>query len=208
MTISAAIVRELMSLGLSGDALLASLERIEAAEFDMRPARSAGAIRTERWRERVAQERASQSVTVTSQASQSVTEKEKVSRPLPKEKSIHSAPARGSRLPENFEPNAEVLVLAESFGFKTHEIQGEIDKFKDYWRQASGSNSVKRDWQAALRNWFRKANEYKLNRSTTSQNKPTVADHFAAFDRRFAAAVARADHSGTERGGEAVEELP
>lgn len=60
MSLSAAVIRELVAAGLSGDELIAACERIDAAsEAALKPERSAGAARTARWRER----KASQSVT-------------------------------------------------------------------------------------------------------------------------------------------------
>ena len=60
----AAVLRELIAAGVTGDALVTAIERIEAAIY---PARSAGAARTARWRER---HKASQNVTVTATPSQ------------------------------------------------------------------------------------------------------------------------------------------
>lgn len=60
MTLSAAVIRELMAAGVTGDALVAACERIEATSY---PARTKGAERTARWRNRKME--ASQSVTVT-----------------------------------------------------------------------------------------------------------------------------------------------
>lgn len=60
MSLSAAVIRELVAAGVTGDALVAACERIEATAY---PARTKGAERTARWRNRKAE--ASQSVTVT-----------------------------------------------------------------------------------------------------------------------------------------------
>lgn len=38
----------------------------------------------------------------------------------------------------------------------------ETEKFKDYWLSADGRNAVKRDWEAAWRNWIRRSSEYQL----------------------------------------------
>ena len=48
MSLSAAVIRELVAAGVTGDALVAACERIEAAS---KPARMSGAERTAKWRE-------------------------------------------------------------------------------------------------------------------------------------------------------------
>lgn len=57
MIMMAVVIRELVAAGVTGDALVAACERIEAGSM---PVRSVGAERTARWRER---HKASQNVT-------------------------------------------------------------------------------------------------------------------------------------------------
>lgn len=67
MTVMAAVVRELIAAGVTGDALVTAIERIEAAMQD-EPKASSGAKRTRKWREGKASRetsQASQTVTVT-----------------------------------------------------------------------------------------------------------------------------------------------
>lgn len=68
-------------------------------------------------------------------------------------------PGRGSRLPADFELTAEDIEHGRREGLTDEQIRRELDKFRDHWASASGANAVKRDWHAALRNWFRKAAE-------------------------------------------------
>ena len=60
----------------------------------------------------------------------------------PKQKSI----ARGSRLPEDWQPRAE-----------DGRDDLELAKFRDYWKAAPGQRGVKLDWDATWRNWLRTA---------------------------------------------------
>lgn len=68
------------------------------------------------------------------------------------------APKGAARLPDNFEPNADSWnVMAEHFPWV--DIKLETHKFRDYWASAT-RNAQKKDWQAAWRNWVRRAAEY------------------------------------------------
>lgn len=60
--------------------------------------------------------------------------------------------ARGSRLPEPFDPDFQFAVDAG--------IQNTLEeaaKFRDYWRAQPGQKGVKLDWPATWRNWCRNA---------------------------------------------------
>lgn len=43
----------------------------------------------------------------------------------------------------------------------------EVEKFRDYWLAKAGKDAVKRDWEAAWRNWCRNADEYRTDRGPT-----------------------------------------
>lgn len=68
-------------------------------------------------------------------------------------------PARAERkaqqLPEDFEPNATCVELAGKLGVS---MRAELDKFRDH---AATKGVTAKDWQAAFRNWIRKAYEFK-----------------------------------------------
>ena len=58
------------------------------------------------------------------------------------------------RLPDGFELTAERKAYAEREGI---DAQREFDKFTDHYRSAGGASARKRDWDAAWRNWCRRA---------------------------------------------------
>lgn len=64
---------------------------------------------------------------------------------------------RGTRLAPDWQPTAEHTKLGVELGVDT---PGEAEKFRDYWTAESGQRASKRDWDAAFRNWLRKAAEY------------------------------------------------
>jgi len=70
--------------------------------------------------------------------------------PLPLPKIEKTKTARGSRLPENFEPD---FVFAVDAGIQN--TLEEAAKFRDYWNSQPGQKGVKLDWAATWRNWCR-----------------------------------------------------
>jgi hypothetical protein len=90
---------------------------------------------------------------------------------LPKEK-------RGTRIPEDFEPDSSCHALAEKLLFDIPESQTEFDKFMDYWRSKPGKDGTKLDWQATFKNWLRNAAERKP-RNGKSPKPDSRAEGFA-----------------------------
>ena len=62
--------------------------------------------------------------------------------------------ARGSRLPENFEPDFQFATES-----KIQNPPEEFAKFRDYWNSQPGQKGVKLDWLATWRNWCRNAKQ-------------------------------------------------
>jgi uncharacterized protein YdaU (DUF1376 family) len=92
------------------------------------------------------------------------------------ERKIISAPARskkGTRLPEDWQPNSDLIETATKLGLSAAHFDREIAKFRDYWASKPGSQGVKLDWDATARNWMRSAAE-RINpppRNAPSQNQ-------------------------------------
>ena len=60
----------------------------------------------------------------------------------------------------------------------------QTEMFVDHWRSASGANARKRDWEAAWRNWMRKADDrpasvHRLSASRTPTTTQRVNDALA-----------------------------
>jgi hypothetical protein len=77
------------------------------------------------------------------------------------EKRAARAPT-AKRLPEDFLMSIEREKVAEKEGVSN--ITREFERFRDYWRAASGAPARKHDWDAAWRNWCRKAADLKPQR--------------------------------------------
>jgi hypothetical protein len=67
---------------------------------------------------------------------------------------------RGYRLPEYWAPSEPTVQWAnEKSGLSSEKLRTEFEKFCDYWHSATGRGSTKQNWDAAFRNWIRKATE-------------------------------------------------
>ena len=74
--------------------------------------------------------------------------------------------SRGSRLPADWFPEVGELELAKQLGVS---LQGELDKFRDYWISQPGQKGVKVDWAATWRNWIRRVAENPKAKKTTNR---------------------------------------
>jgi hypothetical protein len=85
-------------------------------------------------------------------------------------------PREACRLPENFKITPE---MAEWGRTHVPHVNGRIEteKFRDYWKAASGQNARKKDWIAAWRTWMRNADE-RLGQRGNVHPQPRTDDGF------------------------------
>ena len=83
------------------------------------------------------------------------------------EKEEHTPPAsrvppgrRGSRLPPDWTPGDSGFAFASQHGLANGKAHAELERFRDHWAAKTGQGATKADWQAAWRNWVRKAVEF------------------------------------------------
>lgn len=74
------------------------------------------------------------------------------------------------RLPADFDLSETRKAIARA---ENTDPEREFAKFCDHWRAASGSNARKHDWDAAWRNWCRKAADFKP-RNGAADSSPTL----------------------------------
>lgn len=83
---------------------------------------------------------------------------EALGQPAEKPPKVRSAPKpKTTEVPERFEITAEMRGKAEGYGLPPASVDSETEKFLDHFR-AKGER--KSDWDAAWRNWMRRAVEY------------------------------------------------
>lgn len=121
------------------------------------------------------------------------------------EKPVHRT--RGTRLPDDWEPTGPDFAVAAQLLTEAG-ARAEVEKFRDHWKQQAGAKGVKLDWNAAWRNWFRRAAEYRgsknggvvQNRSDPAAGRATARE--ADFVARVGSTAMRwlKDRGAGERG--------
>jgi hypothetical protein len=177
MSLSAAVIRELIAAGLQGEALVAACERIEGAQPVARNARQERNARYyEARKERL---NASENRLKTSEPSfplvpPALSPEPPITPPYnpptnPSLRSVERVAAprtakadgkgRGSRLAPDWQPSPDDRKAALAEGMPEAQVYREANKFRDYWTGRAGANGVKLDWSATWRNWVRRACE-------------------------------------------------
>ena len=156
----AAALRELIAAGVTGDALVTAVERIEVATL---PRRTAHAERQARYRER---HKASQSVTSDdahiykdTTTSEIKKKKKKVSTALSKTWSLSDADA----------------AFARKQGWAEEKIKLEAHRFFDH---AQANNRRQADWPAAWRNWVTSPYQTSGKANGNGKHKSSVMEAF------------------------------
>lgn len=138
-------------------------------------------VRTARWR---AKQSVTQSDAHVTHSNENVTPSEAVSEAVSiseaeRQGEVARAPrsARATRLPADFELTEQRRAIAQKEGA---EPEREFARFTDHWRAASGANARKHDWDAAWRNWCRKALDMKPRANGAARrvyrDAPTTAE--------------------------------
>lgn len=110
--------------------------------------------------------------------------------PIPIKEEKKEKSARGTRLPENWQPSDKNLLDARQLGLSEAEINFEADKFRDYWVPMPGQRGVKLDWDGTWRNWCRnrrpgnfkgKSNVVESDRERRKRESREALDKLTAF---------------------------
>lgn len=124
---------------------------------------------------------------------------------IPKE-----AVKRGTRLPDDFEPDESCMTLAREMGYTKTRWNACLAEFRDYWRSIGGQRGVRIDWQATFRNRLRNFN-LSGGKINGAEQKSTIKGHFevinAAIEAKRAALAGRAGERD-EGGGDNLVSLP
>ena len=87
---------------------------------------------------------------------------------------------RATKAPKHFDLDAEHYDLGETLGFTTQQTTDETNRFLD-WHRAKGTSNV--NWDAAWRNWMRKAKDIRDERAAKKGGRMTEAEYAAELDR-------------------------
>jgi hypothetical protein len=164
MSVIATAVKHLMAAGVTGDALLAAIEDIEAQLANEPKPRSAGAIRQARYEERKRQKASEMTKTDVSDendASDTAEKTEASYRVTPVSPKGDTAPTgakrnRGMKIGEDWAPPSlselgpEFRTLAEQWTDASYRT--EAAAFRSYWLAETGVKASKSNWKRAWEN--------------------------------------------------------
>jgi len=89
----------------------------------------------------------------------------------------------GCRLPANWQPQPLTGAVGDaSAAWPPGSLERELERFRDWAASATGPHARKSDWQAAWRNWIRKAeDEGRYRNGTARRNCGTAANRGDGF---------------------------
>lgn len=79
--------------------------------------------------------------------------------------------ARGTRLSQNWQLSQKNgrWALEKNPAWTADDVREQAEAFRDYWTAATGQAATKRDWDAAWRNWVRKAIDFSPRRGAAAR---------------------------------------
>ena len=126
-----------------------------------------------------------------------------------KEKIKPSTRARGkSDLPDDWEPDGKTWKIAEELGFTSQEAWDQLERMRDWAKNADGGKGRKSDWNAAFRNWLKRTADDRRNSPKANLQRNSIADSFAVLDAVTDEAIRRTDGRREEGGEEDTFGLP
>ena len=133
----------------------------------------------------------------------SADQKERVSQTLPKEKINNTTRARAKTdLPDDWQPDAKTWALADELGFAAQEAWDQLERMRDWAKNADGSKGRKSDWDAAFRNWLKRTADDRRNKPQAHTPRNSLASGFAILDAVTDEAIRRSDGFWPESGEE------
>ena len=61
---------------------------------------------------------------------------------------------RGTRLPDDWTPDADDAAYGASLGYTSVAYDREVEKFRNHWHTKPGKDALKLDWSKTFRNWL------------------------------------------------------
>ena len=107
------------------------------------------------------------------------------------------------KLPDDWEPDAKTWALADELGFSPQQAWDQLERMRDWAKNADGGKGRKSDWNAAFRNWLKRASDDKRNRpQPTRQQRNSLHATLDAIDACADEAIRRSGGHGPEGGEE------
>ncbi len=202
MGVIAAAVRELIALNVQGDALVAAIERMEAAQerdaILTEKVIDAAERRREKDRERKRRLRNSAEISgqmrTNADAEMSANSADKCGQtrnsaeiphspykednilPISKVSSSSSSSVKASRLASDWRPPDELVRYAiDKAGLTQDEVDRAAEDFRDYWTAKAGTAGRHTDWAATWRRWVRTTADRKRERQPRMASGPQTS---------------------------------
>lgn len=105
--------------------------------------------------------------------------------------------SRGSRIPENFQPDIEAAV---SEGVPRSEAERQARSFCDYWRSKPGAGGLKLDWPATWRVWYRRNISTPPKPQATAPPTSHMAEVNSILDR-----IVQGDSNAPQHGNQTID---
>ncbi len=120
-------------------------------------------------------------------------------------KKINTTRKAKSDLPDDFEPDAKTWALADELGFTSQEAWDQLQRMRDWAKNADGGKGRKSDWNAAFRNWIKRAADDRT-KNGPQRTKPTGNSRATNQD-ILDAIVREAERREAEDGGGSLQDL-
>lgn len=181
------LIRAMAQAGAPTEAIAIAVEAIEAAQSQVAEKRAVERDRKRKQRERSRDSHGTvtgQSGDIAENPSPSLSPQTPQSHPHPSNNK--PARVRGTRLPNDWQPCLTGEMAETVKAWPTGAVERELGRFRDWAASATGPNAIKSDWQAAWRNWLRKAeDEGRYGRPTSPRSvgppgKPDLVAHILA----------------------------
>lgn len=121
---------------------------------------------------------------------------------------IHGDKTAKADLPEDWQPSARTWELADNLGFTGQQAWDQLERMRDWAKNAGGGKGRKSDWDAAFRNWLKRAADDKRNKPQASGQRNSLTDSFAILDAVVDEAIRRSDGVGPQGSEEDSFEFP
>lgn len=200
----ALLIADLVRAGVDPELIGRVAATIAKAGEAVQPTRSAGAERTARWRAK----RHGDVTSVTCDVEPSpLVPPFPPAPPIPPIIPPSTKQSRATALPDDWEPDAKTWVLADELGFTAQEVWDQLDRMRDWAKNAGGGKGRKSDWNAAFRNWIKRAADDRRNKPQAPRRN-NLQDSFAILDAVVDEAIRRSDGGGPEGSEEDTFEFP
>lgn len=98
--------------------------------------------------------------------------------------SVRAAPApsdngRGTRLPDDWRPDAGLVEWARAEGYPDSHTKTETAKFIDHWHAQPGTKGRKADWAGTWRNWLRRSVSPSMSKTREQQSTDALFERAA-----------------------------